>query len=687
MPFSVLRTGQRVGHYLLEERIGVGGMGEVWKGRHELLARPVAIKSIAPHLAFDPQFASRFRLEAKAQAALVHPRIVSVNDFFSVPEGFFLVMPLISGESLERRLERVHPLPVSDAFAIAVDILGALEYAHGKGVIHRDVKPSNILVDTQGHGYLTDFGIALMIGQQRLTQTGASIGTPHYMSPEQILRPRQLDHRTDIYSFGCVLFEMLAGRPPFDVTTEGVDADFVVKEAHLRTPAPSPRAFNPALPHSLELVILRALAKQPEDRYQTCGAFASALTSAALEPIGTATTVVLPAVRAAMTPNAAGPAPQESTPSSPEPRPPVPTEPVLPYVAEAVQPAPATRPSRRSSASSVFVLALLAAPLLVALGLLVLWALPASRLTVGLEGADERSLGAALARVRTGGTITVFPGVYRESVRIERDVELVAEGARAEVVIDGRSAPAVTLKSHRATLRGLTLRTLGEAGNAPAAAVLVQAGEPLLEDCTITGSGEAAARLEGTSLATLRRCRVESVDMGDAMVVEGQARALLEGCEVTGARNGVVVRQDAAATLRAGAVSACPAAGVQVLTRGLAILDGWRIERCGQTGIDIGGGGKLHMRLGTVRGGHGVGLLVREQAEAAVESTEIADNDGHGVDVVGAQAKLVGCTIRSNGGRGVWAREGATVIIEQSTLTGNVRGQQLADRSSTIRKQ
>ncbi|MGV8039290.1 MAG: protein kinase [Thermoanaerobaculaceae bacterium] len=687
MLVSLLRTGQRVGHYVLEERIGAGGMGEVWKGRHELLARPVAIKSIAPHLAADQQFASRFRLEAKAQAALVHPRIVSVTDFFFVPEGFFLVMPLMSGESLERRLERAHPLHVADAFAVAVDILDALEYAHGKGVIHRDVKPSNILLDSQGHGYLTDFGIALMIGQQRLTQTGTSIGTPHYMSPEQILRPRQLDHRTDIYSFGCVLFEMLAGRPPFDAVTEGVDPDFVVKEAHLRTPAPSPRAYNPALPPSLEPVILRALAKKPEDRYQTCAELASALASATLEPMGTAATVAIPAAKEPVTPTEARAPSPEPTPLPPEPPRPAPAEPAPPLATEPPQRTPAAPSGRRARASSALVLALLAAPLLVALGLLALRALPPSRITVGSDGADERSVGAAVARVRAGGTVAVLPGVYRESVQIDRDVELLADGARPEVVIEGLSGPAVTLSSPRATLRGLTLRAPGEAGGAPSPALLVKAGAPLLEDCTLTGGGEAAARLGGTSLPTLRRCRVESAGVGDAVVVEGQARALLEGCQVTDALSGVVVRQEAEATLRACVVSAFPAAGVQVLTRGLAVLDGTSVELCGQTGIDVGGGGRLRMRLGAVRGGHGVGLLVREQADAAVESTEIADNAGHGVEVVGAQATLVGCTIRGNGGRGIWAREGASVVVEQGTLTGNARGQQLADRTSAIRKQ
>ncbi|HPC82194.1 MAG TPA: protein kinase [Thermoanaerobaculaceae bacterium] len=688
MPFSLLHEGQRVGHYVLEERIGAGGMGEVWKGRHELLARPVAIKSIAPHLAADPEFANRFRLEARAQAALVHPRIVAVTDFFYIPEGFFLVMPLIDGESLERRLQRQHPLPVADAFAIALDILDALAYAHGKGVIHRDVKPANILVDPQGHGYLTDFGIALMIGQQRLTRTGTSIGTPHYMSPEQILRPRQLDHRTDIYSFGCVLYEMLAGRPPFDAATEGADPDFVVKDAHLRTPAPPPRTFNPALPPALEPIILRALAKRPEDRYQSCAELASALTAAALEPLGTAATVAMPAVKEPSTPAevgglSAGPAPPPpelplTTPATPVP----PPEGVASEPQQQALPAP---PRGRPGAPSVVAAVLLAAPLLVLVAVLAWRSIPPSRVTVGPEGADERSLGAAIARVRTGGMVAVLPGVYRESVRIERDVTLVAEGTAAEVVIEGGPAPAVTLASPRATLRGLILRVAGEAG-APPPALLVQAGEPLVEGCTITGGGEAAARLGGASLPTLRRCRLHATGAGAALVAEERVRARVEDCRVGSEAVGVIVREEAEVTMRASVVSACPLAGVQVLAGGLAILEGSRVELCGPAGIDVGGG-RLRMRLGAIQGGRGVGLFVREGGDALAEGTEIADNAGHGVEAAGARATLSGCTVRGNDGRGVWAREGATVVLERATLTANARGPTLADRTSTIRAQ
>lgn len=677
MPVSLLRPGQRVGHYVLEERIGVGGMGEVWKGRHELLARQVAVKSIAPHLAADPQFANRFRLEAKAQAALVHPRIVSVTDFFFVPEGFFLVMPLIEGESLERRLERQHPLEVAEAFAIAVDILDALGYAHARGVIHRDVKPSNILVDTHGHGYLTDFGIALMVGQQRLTQTGASIGTPHYMSPEQILRPRQLDHRTDIYSFGCVLFEMLVGRPPFDATTEGVDPDFVVKEAHLRQPPPSPLALNPALPPPLEPIILRALAKKPEERFQTCADFALALASTTLDAMGTAATVALAVAREPLTP---GP------PSEAPPHPPLPVEPAPLPPTEAAPRPPTAAPTRRPATASALVLALLAAPLLLALALLASRARPSARLTVGPQGADERSIAAALARVRTGGTVAIQPGVYRESVRLEREVELVADGTGVEVIIEGTAAPAAVLAAPRTTLRGLTLRTAAVSGGAPSPVLLVQTGEVRIEDCTLAGGDEATARLGGTSRPTLRRSRFFSSGAGDAVVVEGRARATFEDCQLANGQNGVVVREQAEATLRGSRVLACQGAGVRILDQGLAILDGSRVESCGQAGVDASAG-RLQMRLGVVHGGHGAGVVVRDGADALVEDTEVAENSGHGVEVAGAQATLVGCTIRGNGGRGIWARDGATVVTVRSSLVANLKGAQGADRTSTIRRQ
>jgi eukaryotic-like serine/threonine-protein kinase len=223
-----MQSGQKVRDYLLEERIGVGGMGEVWRAIHTLLQRQVAIKAMDPHLAGDPEFEQRFVQEARAQAALRHPRILQVTDFFSEGGVYYLVMPLVEGVSLEKHLTQSRgPLALKEAVKIARDVLEGLDYAHKHGVIHRDVKPSNILLEESGHAYVLDFGIALMVGQGRRTRTGASLGTPHYMSPEQIQHPKTIDHRADVYSAGCVIYEMLAGRPPFHFLNEHEDSTFV----------------------------------------------------------------------------------------------------------------------------------------------------------------------------------------------------------------------------------------------------------------------------------------------------------------------------------------------------------------------------------------------------------------------------------------------------------------------------
>ncbi|MCU0290852.1 MAG: protein kinase [Thermoanaerobaculaceae bacterium] len=685
MTISLLRTGQRVGHYVLEERIGAGGMGEVWRGRHELLARPVAIKSIVPHLAADPQFASRFRQEAKAQAALVHPRIVAVTDFFFIPEGFFLVMPLIAGESLERRLEQERVMPLAMAFAVALDILDGLGYAHGKGVVHRDVKPANIMVDRQGHGYLTDFGIALMIGQQRLTQTGTTIGTPHYMSPEQILRPRQVDHRSDIYSFGCVLFEMLVGRPPFETPTEGVDTDFVVKEAHLRQPPPPLRSLNPALPPALEAVVLRALAKKPDERFASCEDFASALTGATLEPAGALATTPhrvpthlaeplgSPAVvveAPTPPPVAPGKIPEERPRATPAPAPPPPA---------------ATPP--RLNGPTVAVLALLLAPLLVALGVLTLrLARSPGEVRVGPSGMDVTSIATAVEKVRRGGRIVVAPGTYRETVRLSREVELLGGGAPSEVVIEVPAGPGLVLSADRATVRGLTVRSRSGMGGTPSPAIQALAGQSVIEDCTIESDGDAVVVSGSGTAAALSRCRLQSTDVGHGVVVEGPARARLEGCEITNTLAAAVARQGGELSMAGCRVTACPLAGLQVIEKGLATVEDCEVSLCGQAGVEVASGGRLVIRRTAVRDGHGVGVQVRGLADALLETCQLTGNAGHGLDVWGAQATARDTTITGNGGRGVWARETATVTLERCTLSGNLRGPLLADRTSRIAK-
>ncbi len=275
-----MRIGDVIRDYQFEAKIGEGGMGEVWRARHNLLDRQVAIKVMAAHLMADPEFEARFIKEAQAQARLQHPQVIGASDFFREQGRYYLVMPLIEGQSLEERLTaNGGPLPLEEALRISADVLAALDYAHQHAVIHRDVKPSNILLDGAGRAYLTDFGIALMVGVERKTRTGVAIGTAYYMSPEQIRRPRSLDHRTDVYSFGCVLYEMLAGRPPFEASEE--ETDDVIKIAHIYQTPESVRRWNPAISTAVDVVLMKSLAKDPDQRLVSCGLFARELIAVA----------------------------------------------------------------------------------------------------------------------------------------------------------------------------------------------------------------------------------------------------------------------------------------------------------------------------------------------------------------------------------------------------------------------
>ncbi len=270
-----MKAGEEVGDYILDKRLGAGGVGEVWLAHHKRDGDVVAVKAIFPHLAEDPQFRKRFLREAEAMASLEHPRIVKVRDYYALGGALLFVMTYLDGGSLEDKLSKNDPLPKEEILRMSRDILDGLNYAHKQGVIHRDVKPSNILLDREGHAYLTDFGIALVVGEKRLTRTGSAVGTPEYMSPEQI-KSVEIDHRTDVYSFGCVLYEMFTGRPPFG-DRDGGDTEFTIMEGHTKTAPPALRSINADVDPDMESVVLRALAKNPDERFGGCEEMAMAL--------------------------------------------------------------------------------------------------------------------------------------------------------------------------------------------------------------------------------------------------------------------------------------------------------------------------------------------------------------------------------------------------------------------------
>jgi len=268
MPF---KQGETVGAYKIIEQLGLGGMATVYKAYHVALERYVALKVLHPDLNEDPTFAARFQREARVIAKLEHPNIVPVHDFAEYNKYLYLVMKFIDGETLGARLKRA-PLTSAEINDIVNAVGAALTYAHQQGILHRDVKPSNVLIAADGQIYLADFGLA------RITQAGEStlssdavLGTPQYISPEQAIGKKDLDEGTDIYSFGVMLYEMVVGRVPFIA-----DTPFSIIHDHIYSPLPLPHTINPSVPLSVENVLLKALAKERANRYATVSEMVSA---------------------------------------------------------------------------------------------------------------------------------------------------------------------------------------------------------------------------------------------------------------------------------------------------------------------------------------------------------------------------------------------------------------------------
>ena len=268
--------------YVLERELGRGGMATVYLARDLKHDRPVALKVLRPELAasLGPE---RFQREIRFAARLQHPHILSVHDSGEAAGQLWFTMPYVEGESLRTRLTREGQLPIEAALRITSEAAQALQYAHEHGVIHRDIKPENLLLTTDGNTLVADFGIARALGgtggpEERLTETGLSLGTPRYMSPEQASADRALDARTDVYSLGCVLYEMLAGEPPFTGPTPQA-----VIAKRLTEPVPHLRSVRD-VPVALERVVTRALARAPADRFATAAEFAEALAASTTAP-------------------------------------------------------------------------------------------------------------------------------------------------------------------------------------------------------------------------------------------------------------------------------------------------------------------------------------------------------------------------------------------------------------------
>lgn len=267
--------GQIVGPYQVVGPLGTGGMASVYKAYHAKLDRYVAIKVLHAAFSTETDFIARFEREAQIVAKLEHPHIVPVFDYAEQENQPYLVMKYVEGETLKKVLSR-GALPLNEVIRVMGSVADALTYAHRRGVLHRDVKPSNIILDSNGTPYLTDFGLA------RIAQMGATtmsqdmiLGTPQYISPEQANGSKDLDPRTDVYSLGVILYEMVVGRVPFTA-----DTPYAVVHDHIYTELPRPSEINPQIPPAVEAVLVKALSKLPADRYETPNAMMDAFRAA-----------------------------------------------------------------------------------------------------------------------------------------------------------------------------------------------------------------------------------------------------------------------------------------------------------------------------------------------------------------------------------------------------------------------
>src|SRR5712692_5840353 len=280
-PAPPVATERRIGKYIIKRELGRGGMGAVYLAEQPGLGREVAIKELILSAVADPTALKRFMQEAQVMARTSHPNLVQVHDLEQMGDANYIVLEFVRGKSLRDRINQ-GTLPLPQTFAVMHGVLQALDYAHKRSIVHRDMKPENVLMSEEGEVKVADFGIARLTDDSgagsTATKTGTTVGTPQYMSPEQVASSK-VDGRSDLYSAGIMFYELVVGQPPF--TASEADGLFTLMAKHVQAPPKPPSVHRPGLDMGLEEVILKSLSKRPEDRYQTGQEFDDAMTRVA----------------------------------------------------------------------------------------------------------------------------------------------------------------------------------------------------------------------------------------------------------------------------------------------------------------------------------------------------------------------------------------------------------------------
>jgi len=642
--------------------LGRGGMGTVYLAEHKVMERRVALKVIRPDLTARPELVQRFQREAKAAARLAHPNVVSAYDAEQAGDCHLLVTEYVEGTDLACWLKARGPLPVSEACGYVRQAALGLQHAHEQHMVHRDLKPHNLMRLPSGQVKILDFGLALLgrsVGEDG-TQSGAILGTPDYMAPEQANDAHAADIRADIYSLGCTLYELLSGRPPFP------GGGLLDKLRRHMQEQPAPLALlRPELPAPLVEVVGRMMVKDPNGRYQT-----PAEVAVALEPWCHAQTEAL-------------------------------------SVSGGSVAGPAVIVRRRRSLAAGVIGVLLFGGLLAGLLLYL-----TDRGDVASQGEGKpaeierrdgvvvcqkgtgrfRTLAEAVADVREGTRLFIRPGVYQESVTVAKQLEIVGEGKAGEVVIEGKTRPGLTVMADGVQVRNLSVRCRGGKENMQAGLLVLLGKQVLLEDCDITTDGPwkedvANAALAVTSALTdvsARRCRVHDSGNNGLWVAE-QARITIEECVITANAGQGIECRDATVRASKSKIHNNLYSGFAIF-RSQATVEACDVFLNGVHGFRIGYESTRARLSGGCRvySNRADGVFVNHKAQATVQDCTSEGNDWGFWAEDGGRLTVQGARAHRNRFWGVGAKSKGEVRVENCDLTGNEKGAVLTEKGGKI---